>query len=99
MKRDRHPYLQDLCVRQEAQTRFDLQMRRRPASPLPRLNARRIGAVIAIVVFLGCYGYGLAAYGLLAAIGIGWLPSAALAWIAGRAGSHLAEWIFRLAAP
>jgi len=44
----------------------------------------RIGFIItAIIVFIGSWIYCIAAYGFLLGVGLGWLPSAIVAAIAG----------------
>jgi hypothetical protein len=46
------------------------------------LLGRRIGAAAAIITFVACYIYGIVKFGLLAGIGLGWLPASFLAWVA-----------------
>ena len=38
--------------------------------------------VVGIVTFLGCWIYCIATYGFLLGVGLGWLPSMIVAWIA-----------------
>lgn len=46
------------------------------------LLGRRIGAAAAVFTFVACYIYGIVKFGLLAGIGLGWLPASFLAWVA-----------------
>jgi hypothetical protein len=46
------------------------------------LLGRRIGAGAAVITFIACYVFGIAKFGLLAGIGLGWLPASFLAWLA-----------------
>ena len=39
--------------------------------------------ITAVIVFIGCWIYCIATYGFLLGVGLGWLPSAIAAWIAG----------------
>jgi hypothetical protein len=63
----------------------------RPYSPVSReadlegwcsLMGGRLGAGAAVIGFITCYVYGIAKYGLLLGIGLGWLPAGLVAWVA-----------------
>ena len=57
--------------------------------------AGRIGVVTGLSVFLGAYAYGIAEYGPLLGIALGWLPCGALGWgttvLVASAGARLAK--------
>jgi hypothetical protein len=42
-----------------------------------------LGAITAVLVFIGCWIYCIAAYGFLLGVGLGWLPSGICAALAG----------------
>jgi hypothetical protein len=46
-----------------------------------RLMGRRLGATAAVLVFISCYIYGIAKFGFLFGVGVGWLPSGIIAWL------------------
>jgi hypothetical protein len=47
-----------------------------------RLMAGRLAAVAAVLAFISCYVYGIAKFGVVLGIAIGWLPSGIIAWLA-----------------
>lgn len=47
-----------------------------------RLIGGRIGAVAAILAFIACYIFGVARYGFMLGMGLGWFPAAIIAWVA-----------------
>lgn len=61
-----------------------------------RLAASRAGIVGAILMFLGCYLYGIITWGIVPTILIGWLPCCLIAWAAANLLVPLYRPIFRL---
>ena len=49
-----------------------------------QLIGGRVGAAAAVLAFIACYIYGIAKYGILLGIGLGWLPAGFIAWMAAR---------------
>lgn len=49
---------------------------------LHRVSAGRLGVLAIVLVFVACYLYGIATYGVVLGVGLGWLPSAVIAWLA-----------------
>lgn len=41
----------------------------------------RIAVIVALLVFASLYGLGIMYYGPIIGIGLGWIPSAAIAWM------------------
>lgn len=62
-----------------------------------RITGGRIGAVAAVLAFISCYVYGVAKYGLLLGIGLGWLPAGTVAWLAALLVAPLATALLRYA--
>jgi hypothetical protein len=62
-----------------------------------RVMGGRLGAVAAVLAFIVCYLDGIAKYGLLLGIGIGWLPSGIIAWLTTHAVAALGTGLLRSA--
>ena len=44
--------------------------------------AGRLGVCTILIVFISCYLYGITTYGVVLGVGLGWLPSAFMTWLA-----------------
>lgn len=64
-----------------------------------RILAGRAGVIAGVLVFIATYIYGIAAYGVLLGIALGWLASGAIAWLTAilvsSAGIQLAKRMLR----
>ena len=65
------------------------------ATDMPRRTAvsisGRTSVIASIVIFIICYAFGIATYGVLPGMAIGWLPSAVVAWLSAHAIYDLSQ--------
>jgi hypothetical protein len=60
------------------------------------LMGRRVAAAFAVLVFCACYLSGLAHFGLLLGVAVGWLPCGIAAWLAALAVAPSTAALLRL---
>lgn len=60
-----------------------------------RVMGGRLGAVAAVLAFIACYVDGIARYGVLPGLAIGWLPSGVIAWLTAHVVAALGTGLLR----
>ncbi|MES2537701.1 MAG: hypothetical protein V4632_17715 [Pseudomonadota bacterium] len=63
----------------------------REFDPTFHMTTGRIAIISALLVFIGCYALGIAVFGFLIGIILGWLPAALVAWLAIRSITYLSD--------